>query len=529
MTTTRPASALPTKPTKSDAIRKAAEADLLTFINLISPDRLLGDCHKELIKWWTRKEAGSHQLVLLPRDHQKSVLLAYRVVWELTKDPTLTFLYISATSNLAEKQLYFIKQLLRCEKYRQYWPEMINEEEGRREKWTASEIIVDHPLRAAAGLKDSSIFTAGLTTNITGLHFNVAALDDAVVAENAYTEEGRSAVERYYSLLASIETTGSREWVVGTRYHPNDLYKTLASKHYDIYNDHGELLATKPLYETFQRQVEDRGDGLGKFLWPKQQRRDGKWFGFDANELSRKRAQYIDRTQFWAQYYNNPNAPESQRFTKDSFQYFDQKFIQKVNGRWHFKLSPLNVFASIDFAYSLKKSSDYTSIVVLGVDPDNNFYVLDIDRFRTDRISEYFNHIRTAHAKWNFRKICAEVTAAQQTIVKELKDNYIRPFGMVLSIEELRPSKKEGTKEERITAILEPKYDNKQVWHTEGGLCSLLENELMEAYPEHDDIKDALANAVAIAIPPTGERVEADGNSRYTMKYNSRFGGCAFN
>jgi hypothetical protein len=30
---------------------------------------------------------------------------------------------------------------------------------------------------------------------------------------------------------------------------------------------------------------------------------------------------------------------------------------------------------------------------VVGIDSENQIYVLDIDRFRTDRISEYFEHL----------------------------------------------------------------------------------------------------------------------------------------
>ncbi len=512
---------------KVEAVRQAAEDSLLSFIHLVAPDRVLGKLHHDLIKWWTRKEANSHQLVLLPRDHQKSVLMAYRVVWELTRDPTLTFLYVSATSGLAEKQLYFMKNIMSSKKYQQYWPDMINPDEGKRARWSASEIIVDDERRRVAGIKEPSIFTAGLTTNITGMHCNVAVLDDVVVAENAYTEEGRSNVERYYSLLASIETTGAREWVVGTRYHPSDLYKSLKSKEYDIFNDHGEFIVTKKLYEVYEKQVENKGNGLGEFLWPKQRIGDGKWYGFDANELSRKRAQYSDKAQFYAQYYNNPNAPDMQRFTKASFQYFDSKYLQRLNGKWHFKMNPLNIFAAIDFAYSVKKRSDYTSLVVIGVDPDSNYYVLDIDRFKTDRISDYFEHIRTLHIKWNFRKLCAEITAAQQTIVQELKNSYIKPYGLLLSIEEFRPTAKQGSKEERISAILEPKYDAKQVWHFEGGNIPLLENELMEQYPEHDDIKDALANAIAVSVAPIHLK-DNGGEASRRLVYHSRFGGVSY-
>ena len=512
--------------TKHEQIRLAAEDDLLTFIRLVSPDRELGRIHEQVIRWWTRPDAGQNQLLLLPRDHQKSVLVAYRVAWELTRDPTLTFLYISATSTLAEKQLYFIKNILTSERYRRYWPEMILPDEGKREKWTNNEIIVDHPKRKTAGLKDSSIFTAGLTTTITGLHFNVAVLDDVVVKENAYSEEGRSKVESCYSLLSSIETTGAREWIVGTRYHPKDLYGVLQKQEYEVYDTHnGELIRMEPLYEVFQRQVEDQGDGTGQFIWPKQQRvSDGKWFGFDANELAKKRAKYLDKTQFFAQYYNNPNNPEGRRFDYANFQYYDQKFVKRSGGKWTFKGRRLNVYAAIDFAFSIREAADYTSIVVIGVDPDGNILVLDIDRFKTDRISEYFRHIRSLHAKWDFQKLVAEVTAGQKTIVRELKESYIKPAGLMLSIEEQRPDRRTGTKEQRIRSILEPKYDEHKVWHFEGGLCSALENELVEAHPEHDDIKDALSAAVSVSVAPKEQRTRSNVTS---ITFHPRFGGVA--
>lgn len=207
----------------TDIVRQAAEDDLLTFIALVAPHRVLGYCHKDLVKWWLRDGAGTHQMCLLPRDHQKSTMVAYRTAWEITRNPAVTVLYISATSGLAEKQLKFIKDILEHPKYRKYWPDMIHPDEGKREKWTNTEIMVDHPLRKAEGVRDSTVFAAGLTTQITGLHCNIAVLDDVVIKENAYTQDGRDKVESQYSLLSSIETTDAQEWIVGTRYHPKDL------------------------------------------------------------------------------------------------------------------------------------------------------------------------------------------------------------------------------------------------------------------------------------------------------------------
>lgn len=484
---------------KLEEIRQAAENDLLFFIRLIAPEQVLGGCHEDVISWWTRPDSKSHQILLFPRDHQKSRLVAYRVAWELTKDPTLRILYISATANLAEKQLGFIKTILTSEVYRRYWPLHVNAEEGKRKRWTTSEIMLDHPLREAEKVRDPSIFTAGLTTSITGMHCDIAVLDDVVVYENAYTKEGRERVKSQYSLLSSIEGANAREWVVGTRYHPADLYNDLMSMSEDTFDEEGEISGSEPIYEIFERAVENRGDGTGEFLWPRQQRKDGKWFGFDQKILAKKRGQYLDRGQFRAQYYNDPSDPDNVPVSKDKFQYYERKFLKLENGHWYMRGNKLNVFAAVDFAFSLSKKADYTAIVVVGIDSENSIYVLEIDRFRTDRISEYFEHLFHLSNKWGFRKLRAEVTVAQSAIVRQLKD-LIRENGMAVSIDEFRPQK--GTKQERITATLEPRYDNMQIWHYKGGECQTLEEELSTRNPPHDDVIDALASAIDIAVKP---------------------------
>ena len=98
------------KRSNKDVIREAAENDLIKFIELVAPYRVLGECHKELIRWWQRQDAKNYQLSLLPRDHQKSALIAYRVAQAIAKDPTIRVIYLSATSALAEKQLGFINK-----------------------------------------------------------------------------------------------------------------------------------------------------------------------------------------------------------------------------------------------------------------------------------------------------------------------------------------------------------------------------------------------------------------------------------
>jgi hypothetical protein len=289
------------------ARRELAEANFEEFIKLVYEKRLLGNVHREVINFITRSEAKSHQMILLPRDHGKSALAGYFSAWLITRNPAVKILYISSTSNLATKQLKFIKDILTSDIYRLYWPEMVEKDEAKREKWTEREISVDHPLRKAEAVRDPTVFTAGLTTNIVGMHSDWNILDDVVVAGNAYMEEGRNKVREQYGYLSSILSGEGRELVVGTRYHPLDLYGNLLQREVNTIDEYGNITETTPLFEVFERKVESVGDGSGEFLWPRQQRSDGKWFGFNREILERKKASYSNRLHFRAQYYNDPH------------------------------------------------------------------------------------------------------------------------------------------------------------------------------------------------------------------------------
>lgn len=511
-------------------IKYRAENDDLFFAKLVQPMRVFGACHEDVFSWWAH-ETKTHQLLLMPRDHQKSAMVAFRVARTLTKYPWYRVLYMSSTANLATKQLRFIKDIFTSPIYRRYWPEMVNEQEANRAKWTETEIYLDHPLRKVEAIRDPSIFTAGLTTNITGLHCDIAVLDDVVTDETAITEDGRDKLKQQYSYLASIEGVGAQEWVVGTRYHPRDLYNDMLEMQIKNFDKDGNELEPEDLYAVKQYQVEDVGDGSGEYLWPKQRRYDGKWFGFDRPALERKRTQYADKpTQFRAQYYNDPNDMSNAAITPDYFQYYEKNFVTRTNGKWYMNGKRLNVYAAIDFAFSLKKGADYTSIVVVGIDGNRNYYILDIDRFKTETVSDYYKHILTLHQKWDFRKIRAEVSVAQKVIVQDLKDNYIRRDGLSLTVEEYRPEAKEGTKQERILNTLQPRYSNRQMWHYRGGNCQILEEELILTRPPHDDVIDCLAAVIPICMAPASDMSGTGLTNRNTFNMDlihKRFGGVA--
>lgn len=499
-------------------IKNLAENDLWSFARLVNPQREYGEIHEKVFKWLQHSNS-SNLLLLLPRSHMKSHCMAVWVSWMITKDPTSTILYLSATTTLAEAQLLEIKGILTSETYSRYWPEMVNEEEGKREKWSTGAIAVDHPLRKAENIRDFTLFAAGLSTNTTGLHCNILVCDDVVVPDNAYTDEGRRKTSAACSQMASILNAGGIIRACGTRYHAADQYSVWKEQTMPLFDDDGDIVGEEDLWEIMEEVVEK--DNV--FLWPRTARADGKMFGFDRKELARISALYTDRTQFYAQYYNDPNDPESHRLNYDKFQYYDRKFLRMEQGKWFFKEERLNVFASIDFAYSLSKKADSTAIVVVGVDKDYNYYVLDIARFKSDKINDYYNEIINLHQQWEFSRLRAETNAAQAVIARDLKLR-LKEAGSRIVVDENRPQRGDGKKEERIAAVLEPRYENQQIWHFKGGYTPMLEEELILMRPKHDDIKDCLAACVEFAKAPKGyARGVVRKNNQHL--FNSRFGG----
>ena len=514
-------------PKEAKEMRELAMVDLPTFAQLVNKGYMYGQIHMDIFKWMQEyalygkgEDLTANKLIMLPRAHLKSHMVATWCAWMITRHPEITILYVSATAELAETQLFAVQNILASSVYQRFFPEYINPQEGKRERWSQRKLSVDHDRRRKEGIRDATVATAGLTTNTTGWHADVVVADDLVVPENAYTEDGRDSVSKKSSQFTSIRNAGGFTMACGTRYHPSDIYQVWRDQKFEEFDEDFNVVGMAPVWEIREYKVEE--DMI--FSWPRAVRSDGKAFGFDPAILARTKAEYSDKSQFYAQYYNDPNDKGSNRIQRDRFVYGDRRHLTEQGGKWLYKRDKLNVYASIDFAFSLNKKADYTAVVVIGVDSENHIYVLDIDRFKTDKINDYFKSIATLHSKWNFKKLRAEVTVAQAVIARDLKDR-IREEGLRLSIDEYRPSRHEGRKEERIAAALEHRYENQDVIHFRGGYTDILEEELVLSRPAHDDVKDALASVVEIAIKPKSLRNRDELMNNVINIGSSRFGG----
>lgn len=505
-------------------VRDIALNNFEAFIRLVAPFQSLAHCHIDLCKWIQDRE-DVNKLVLWPRDHGKSRMAAFYTAWRIVRDPSITIIYASATAEKAEEQLRFVKDLLESKIMFKYFPGLVAQEETKRTSWNKTYIIIDHPMRQQEGVIDATVMTAGLEKNITGKHCRLLIFDDVVVPENN-TEEGRKKVNKWVSQAASIMNADGAILAVGTRYHPNDAYQIMMDTNVQMFNENGEIVKDEPAFEVNIANVEEDGD----FLWPRTMRKDGKWFGFNQEILAKKRAVYEangEITQFFAQYYNDPNDKSTAPISRDLFQYYAKKDLSCEFGVWYVDNAALRIYCALDLAASTKNKSDYTAIVVGGIDEKGNRYLLDAIQYKTDQMSVTLEHLVHLYKKYTYRKLRIESVAgfklAAVDLAEQLKDRGVRVPVDFYHPNQYTASGGEG-KAARVNGILEPLYKSRVIYHYKGGFAQMLEDELCMAQPPHDDLKDAWAMCVNLMELPIVRKRRKHSN---VVQYHPRFGGVA--
>ena len=106
-------------PDEAKALRAKAEGNLFTFAKLLNPGYVYGEIHKEAFDWLQQyslfgvgESRASNKLLMFPRAHLKSHCMAVWATWIITRHPEVTMLYLSATAELAEIQLYAVKSMM---------------------------------------------------------------------------------------------------------------------------------------------------------------------------------------------------------------------------------------------------------------------------------------------------------------------------------------------------------------------------------------------------------------------------------
>lgn len=192
---------------------------------------------------------------------------------------------------------------------------------------------------------------------------------------------------------------------------------------------------------------------------------------------------------------------------------FKPSFINYYNNySKQFTSQGMNVYILVDPANEKKKKRtsdpDYTAMVVIGLAPDNNYYILDIVRDRLNP-TERINKLIDLHMKWSDKcgnppKVGYEKYGMMTDIfyLKKAMDALNYRFPLV----ELGGT--QLSKEDRIRKII-PEFENGRVYLPRNILYttvngeqidlvnSLVEDEML-TFPvgKHDDVLDALARIV---------------------------------
>jgi predicted phage terminase large subunit-like protein len=144
----------------------------------------------------------------------------------------------------------------------------------------------------------------------------------------------------------------------------------------------------------------------------------------------------------------------------------------------------LRIYMGVDLAITEKEVNDQFAIVILGMDPDKNRYVLDFYanhlRFgaQTRKIIEYYN-------KWDPIRCCIETNAYQLAQYQNLKDDHDK---------DMRLKKVQQDKDKIARAWkLEPQFEDMRMFFKKGGNMHLLIEQLV-LFPnfKYKDLFDAL-------------------------------------
>lgn len=523
-------------------IKRDCENDLFLYAKLMFPNRYFGDVHEDMFRFFQdsleramKTGEGDNAAALIPRDHQKSFCIAVATSWAITKYPWFTVTYVSSNPTLAERQLTIIKNIFKSEIYRELWPEMLKFEWNPRVRehehrpqgtWTKTEIAVDHPERPKSE-KDPTIAATSAKSTNTGAHYKMCIFDDLVTNENYRSAAEREDIREVYQSYASIATTGSIKWMVGTRYGDNDLYADLKEKKYPVYDDEGNQIDERPLWRWFEQVVEDSKakDGSGNYLWPRTKMPDGNWYGFNRNEIEKKRTEAFNLELFYAQYYNDPNAADQDNITPELFMYIQPQLLVNEGGKWTYADKRLKLNAGMDLAFSEGSGNrrvrrDYTAIAITAWDSEGYLYVLDLRRFQTAQSEVYYRHLKELWEYWQFPEVTVETNGGGKVVANAMEAS-LRQDGVPLIVNHQHKNQINDSKIERNIQLLHPLYKTKSVFHNKGGYTREYEEELRLTRPPHDDLKDAVFLSVS-----TGKRAPRERSARRsgTVVPMSRFG-----
>ena len=413
-------------------------------------------------------------LIELPRSTFKSTLFTISAcVWLVIRNPEIKIGLGSWKHDIAKGFLNEIKtHFEQNDRLKKLYPEIFYDDPKKESpKWTDEMIRV---LRRGVS-KENTIETFGIEKQPTSRHYDIIILDDVVNETNVTSSEIIQKVKDKFALLTSLLVEPKNPiYVIGTRYHYNDLYS-------DLEDDEDWVTYKRPA-------IID-----GAALFPERLDLD------TLEKVKSKQGTYI----FSCQYLLTPMSDKDRTLNPELLVKYKQDDLPDT----------LHYYGGMDIAFTQAKKGDRTAIAVIGYDPiSTNIYIIDGEAFR-GTTSDILNKIVEYGRKYNFKVFNIETIGAFGKILEAPIKNKILESGVKLNYELTKGYARiysGGSKNEkpRIPIILSPHLEagrlhvpEKIIYLDEArrrlNFISELKQEMAE-YPfgRHDDIIDALTLAI---------------------------------
>lgn len=436
---------------------------------------------KELASRFKQEEFDINSLKriwLWARGHLKTTIVSYvHTIQLILIDPNIRILIMHHKLEKAKDILRVIKNhFIVNEEFRWCFPEYCPIPNKMGDViWDTSERITV-PNRSKYELQEPTIDVSGVDSLKTGGHYDYMKKDD-MATEDSVTSETmlKQSVDADKMTLYLFDNyqEGPEDYI-GTRYHFADLY---ASK-------------LKEIPSQFQSII----PGLkpdGEPSYPEKFTKEG------FEQIRLKEGSY----QYSCQIMLNPIDPANQVFKKEWIQWYE-KLPEKISS-----------YLFVDPATAKKKKSDYTAMIVLGVDDKMNWYIVDIIRDKLN-VNERVESAWSLAEKHGVQKILWEAVGFAETDINMLSEKR-KNSTIKFPIETV--STQNIAKVDRIRS-LQPYYERKQVfWPKEITRFNKFHNRTInyiddilleyETFPfsEHDDLMDAHSQALKTSLKPPQE------------------------
>ena len=485
---------------KEEQALKLAKEDLIAFGKLFLPDDYMRSetpfFHYEVSD--ALNDLNARQLaVILPRGHGKTVLTKCSIMHDFmfaTKDNPLFYGWVAASSKISVPNLDYIKYHIEYnDKIRYYFGDL----KGR--KWTEDDIELKNGCKLISKSNLSGIRGGAK------LHkrYDLIVLDDFEDENNTITPESRSKISNLVTAVVfpALEPKTGRLRINGTPVHYDAFIQKILVG-YEKAQKEKEPYSWKVI--TYKAVQND-----GTPLWP-------DWFGKE--EMERKKKFYADSgtpQKFYQEYMMEVQSEEDSIFTREHIKYWEGEFIYDQEADIASVVTsdgdgkPGNVFAGGDPATdSIRRDADYSVILIIGCDADNNIYVLDYFRRRSlpvlgipgsDR-KGIVDHIFRLNKIYRPSLFTIEDTTMSKPVFQAIRAEMMRQNDFSVNFKEEKPGTR-MSKRDRIQEILAQRFSVGQI-HIKKTQYDL-QREIITFGPRmaHDDTIDSLAYACKFAHP----------------------------